>query len=137
MRSEASESAMQTDVAKLAGCTLVDVKVGVFHADFVFLDTLTIIIRINKKFEFSLAKDGGMAFDPTLETHDPLVESSKFVFLRGMRCRRAALDGTKFEVAFDGNARLWIELGPKDFETLELIGASGERHEKLAFHHVL
>ena len=137
MRSEALESAIQADVAKLAGCTLVDIKVGVFHADFVFLDALRIIVRITKMFKFSLAKDREMTFDPALETHDPLVESSEFVFLRGMRCRHAAFDRTKFEMAFDSDARLWIELGPKDFEPLELIGGSGERHEKLAFYHVL
>jgi len=53
-----------------------------------------------------------------------------------MRCRHATLDLTRFEVTFDSDSRLWIELAPKDFEPLELIGASGERHEKLAFYHV-
>jgi hypothetical protein len=138
MPSKASEEAIQADVTKLISCTLNDIRVGVFHADFVFLgDTLTIIVRINKKFEFSLEKADGMAFDPTLQAPDPLIESSKFVFLRGMRCRHAALDRTKFEMAFDGNARLWIELGARDFEPLHLIGSSGERHEKLDFYHVL
>ena len=128
---------MQSDVARLVGCALIDIKVGMFHVDFVFLsDALTTTIRINKKFDFAVGKDEG-SFDPTLEVHDPSVESSKFVFLHGMKCQRAALDRVKFEMAFGHAARLWVELGAKDFEPLHLIGASGERHEKLQFHHVL
>jgi len=137
MRSEILERAVQGAVGRLAGATLVDIRVGVFVVDFVFLgDILTIIARVNKKFEFSIAENRPRTFDPTLETHDPLIESSEFVFLRGLRCSKATLDSMKFEIAFDSDSRLWVDLTPKDFEPLELIGADGERHEKLAFHHV-
>ena len=138
MRSDVLERAVQDAVAMLAGSTLIDIRVGVFVVDFVFLgDNLTIIVRITKRFEFSIAKDKPKSFDPSLESHDLLVESSEFLFLRGLRSRGASLNLTRFEVAFDSDARLWIDLVPKDFEPLELIGATGERHEKLAFHHVL
>ena len=136
MRSETIEQ-MQYDVAKLVGCTLINIKVWIFHVDFVFSEALTITVRITKMFEFAFRNGEQLKFDPTREAHDPSVESSNFVFLVGMRCCRALLSQTGFELEFASGARLWIELGAKDFEPLHLIGAGGDRHEKLQFYWVL
>ena len=125
------------DVAKLVGCTLTDISVRTFRTDFLFSEVLSIIVRINKKFKFALVKDDDLSFDPALMPHDTSIESAKFVFLQGLRCLHAIISSTKFEVAFEGDARLWVEYSDSDFEPLHLIGASGERHEKLDFYHVL
>src|SRR5262249_6894884 len=107
MQPEAANRAMQADVAKLIGCTLVDIRVATFHTDFVFSEALTITVRMKKKFKFALRKGEELSFDPALKVHEPAVESSAFVFLWGMRCHRTIFDRTKFEVAFAGDARLW------------------------------
>jgi hypothetical protein len=137
MQLEAIERAMRADAAKLIGCILTDIRVGTFCADFVFSQTLTITIRIKKKFKFALRGAEELTFDPTLRVHESAFESSNFVFLQGMRCHRTTLDRAKFEIAFAGDARLWVDFGERDFEPLELIGASGERHEKMEFYYVL
>ena len=104
--------------------------------EFVFYGLLTIILRAKKDFRFEIKTGEGLYFDPARVTHDLDSESSKFIFLRGRQCQAASLKETIFEVFFSEGERLWIEFENSDFEPFELVGMSGERHEKLEFYHV-
>jgi len=137
MQTDGQLGAMQADVAKLVGCKLTDIRVRTFCVEFVFADALSITVRVKKAFKFLLGGETESGFDPAVLTHDQSAERAEFVFLRGMRCRDATLNRSKLEVVFENSWRLWVELGDKDFEPLELIGATGERHEKMDFYYVL
>lgn len=128
---------MQTDVAKLIGCTLTDVRVRTFCVEFVFSKTLTILVRVKKKLKFALRPGDELSYDPTLTTHDLSIESPKFIFLQGLRCSRVDLGQGRFDAWFVGEARLWVDFGEADFEPLEFVGLAGERHEKMEFYYVL
>jgi hypothetical protein len=137
MEREDLEMALQSDLQKLIGCTLNEIRIWPFHIDFVFLEDIRIFVRITKEFKFTLGEDNELRFDPGVTGHDTFGESPKFVFLRGSQCQNALLSATKFEVGFHGGARLWVERAEKDFEPVHLIGASGERNETLAFYHIV
>lgn len=137
MQNEELEKSLQTDLTKLVGCVLTDVRIRTFCTEFLLSESMSITVRANKEFKFALNAGDQLRFDPAVRLHDTSSESAKFVFLCGMRCRRAILNETKFEIDFESDARLWVELGDKSFEPLELIGASGLRHEKLDFYYVL
>jgi hypothetical protein len=134
---EDPDAALQSDLQKLIGCTLNGIGIWPFHIDFVFLEDMRIFVRITKEFKFALGRDDEFHFDPGLTGHDTFAESPKFVFLRGLQCQSALLDATKFEVGFQGGARLWVERAEKDFEPVHLIGASGEHSETLAFYRIV
>jgi hypothetical protein len=137
MRQELIEGPMQSHLAKAVGCVLSDITVAVFRTEFRLLDDMAIILKINKEFKFALSKGEELRFDPALELHDPSIESTKFILLQGRRCSRATLDKAKLELNFEGGARVWVEFSEWDFEPFELIGLSGERHEKMDFYYVL
>lgn len=128
---------IQTDVLKLESCTLTDIRVRTFCVEFVFSESLTIIVKAKKDFRFELKSGGGLYFDPTRTIHDFEHDSAKFIFLQGMHCQGAILKETVFEVRFAEGSRLWMEFDDSDFEPLELVGLSGQRHDKFEFHHVV
>lgn len=127
----------QADLSRLIGLPLTDIKIATFYVDFVFIESLTFILRVKKVFSFTLSGREPSIFDPTARIHNPAFESANFIFLQGLRCHRAVLTEKLFEIVFAGNAGIRVELNDRDFEPLELIGAEGERHEKLTFYHVL
>ncbi|WP_341898912.1 hypothetical protein, partial [Ferrovibrio terrae] len=137
MASEAVIRSAQPDLGRLIGFPLTDIKVATFYVDFVFIESLTFTLRVKKAFRFTLPGREPSIFDPAVKTHNTAFESANFIFLQGLRCHRAVLTQRLFEIEFTDNAGIQIELGNRDFEPLELIGAEGERHEKLAFYHVL
>lgn len=137
MPSETVIRSAQPDLARLIGLPLTDIKVATFYVDFVFIESLSFILRVKKAFHFTLAGHELSTFDPTVKAHNTTFESANFIFLQGLRCHRAVLNQSRFEISFAGDARIQIELADRDFEPLELIGGEGDRHEKLAFYHVL
>lgn len=77
---------------------------------------MAITVRVTNRFGFSLGHGDQMTFDPTSESHDALMEGSKFVFLRGMQCHGAVMDAAKFEVELGSDARLWVDFCAGGFE---------------------
>jgi hypothetical protein len=124
------------DAQKLVGCTLTDISVRTYRAEFVFMDEMTIILRLNKEFGFSLPGFAAGRFDPTVDEYRPS-DSSAFVLLRGRLCRGIQLAEGRLAIDLDGGASLSVDWGDRDFEPLELVGSAGQRHEKLEFYHVL
>lgn len=126
----------QSDVHRLEGCVLIDVNVRTYFVEFVFLDELRITLRLNKRFEFTLSDGVGLSFDPTLELDERGAGDSRFIFLQGRRCMCAVLAPSRFEIEFEDGARLWLEIGDKDFEPFELVGMASNPPEKLLFYYV-
>jgi hypothetical protein len=99
---------------------------------------MTIIVRINKRFLFQLGPEGEtLYFDPTRKLHDVVAESSDFIFLQSMRCTAVRMIEEGFAISFAGDAELSVDFEEADFEPLEFVGLTGERHQKLEFQHVL
>jgi hypothetical protein len=84
MPSEELRRSLQADVSKLGSSTLIDVRVRTFRVEFVFLESMTIIVRANKDFRFELKLGEDLYFDPARSIHDLDRESAKFIFLQGM-----------------------------------------------------
>lgn len=76
-------------------------------------------------------------FDPAAFPHDLNLESSAFAFLQGQQCKDVKLDLDAFSVSFADGSRCWVELTPTDFEPIQFMGMSGDRHEVLDFLWVL
>lgn len=137
MQKEIAAESLRSDLPKLIGCILTDITVATFFVRLVFSESISITVRINKEFGFSLSDGEELHYDPTSSTHDISMESAKFIFMQGRQCRSANLDQSRFEVSFNDDSRLWVELNEEDFEPLEFTGASGERRETLDFYYVL
>jgi hypothetical protein len=127
----------KADVSNLIGLVLTDVRVRTFCVELVLSEQMTIIVKVKKNFQFRLDPEREVLyFDPTRHVHDVVVESSDFIFLQGMRCTAVRMTKKVFAICFVGDAELSIDLDDADFEPLEFMGLVGERHQKLAFHHV-
>jgi hypothetical protein len=137
MKDKPQDMTIHDDVARLVGSTVIDVKVGMYCVDFVFLGQILITLRLKKWFEFNLIDSKKLTFDPTSTLHNDVVESTKFILLHGLRCISAQFSGDVFQVIFENNARLWVDVFDNDFEPLELIGSSGTNFKNLEFYHVL
>jgi hypothetical protein len=130
--------ATKADVSKLAGLVLTDVRVRTFCVELVLSEQMTIIVRVNRSFQFRLGPQREtLCFDPTRKVHDVVAESSDFIFLQSMRCTAVRMTEEVFAISFVGDAELWIDFEETEFEPLEFVGLTGERHHELAFHHVL
>ena len=126
---------MQTDVAKLVGCTLVQITLLTFDVDFQFSNfSLSIRAKITRNFRFAIPNGDELQFDPTNKSRDDSAGSTKFILLQGLRCREATLSSEKFEIAFEDDSTLWIDFTTKDFEPLLLMG--WEDRGELQFHWV-
>lgn len=132
------EESTKADVSNLVGLVLTDVRVRTFYVELVLSEQMTIIVRVNKRFQFRLGPEREMLyFDPTRQVHDVVAESSDFIFLQSKRCTAVRITEEVFAIYFAGDAELSIDLDEADFEPLEFVGLVGERHQKLEFHHVL
>jgi hypothetical protein len=136
MPSEKTLLSARSDLAKMVGYRLCEIRICVFYVDFVFYDEISIIVRVKKEFGFIVHAEKREVFDPAQAHHNPAYENSGFVFLAGLRCTRVVLEADNLELAFEGDAKLKVAFSNNDFEPLELIGGSGERYEKLEFYYV-
>lgn len=132
---EADGISIQSDLTKAVGCTLTEVRARLFCVEFLLHGATLFTVRITKEFKFAFNDGIELRFDPMLAKNDVGGESAKFVQLIGSTCQSARLDKTRFELAFEGGARLWVEFEKKDFEPLHVIGA--DRRQTLEFHYVL
>jgi len=128
---------MKADAAKIVGCTLTDINVRTYIVEFLLSDKESFTLRVKKTFNFWIDGDEESRFDADSENHDPSIESAEFIFLRGRKCLEVGLSDSKFELGFEGGAKLIVNLSVQDFEPLELIGTRGDRHEIMDFYHVL
>jgi hypothetical protein len=136
MRPTPLQEQLHTDFARLVGCRLNMIKIGLFHIDFVLLgDDILLTLRMKNGFHFTLTGEEELSFDPTSTVHDETTESTRFVLLHNLQCTDIQIDEYYFNVSFE-NAKLWMTHTEKDFEPFELIGSTGDNFENLAFYHV-
>jgi len=128
---------IQKSLERLAGATLVDIRICTFRIELLFLHDTSTQITINTKFKFELPGRQTQMFNPAALPHDLEAENPAFVFLQGHECRNAKLDMDKFTIFFTDGSICWVELTANDFEPITFAGMSGERHENLDFYHVL
>lgn len=134
---ESKKENFQSALEKVVGCELTDIRLRIFRVEFLFMSEISFLIRMNKKFKFSISGTDERSFDPTSAIRKLPAQDTSFLYLHGLVCEDVSTSRSKLEISFRENAKLWVDLGERDFEAVELLGLSGERHENMDFYYIL